>query len=150
MNEDLREFIKSLTSHDVEFLVIGAHAVAFYGRARFTEDIDLWLNRSAENAERFRQSLEAFGLSISVDDVHRFVEKDRQMIRLGAPPYMVDILNFAGNASFDEVASRSVKGDLDGLLVDYPSLDDLRNMKSDANRPQDLADLDRLKDVEQD
>ena len=40
---DLREFIESLNSHGVEYLVVGAHALAFHGRPRYIGDIDLLL-----------------------------------------------------------------------------------------------------------
>ena len=38
LHKDLREFIESLNSHGVEFVVVGAHAVAFHGHPRFTGD----------------------------------------------------------------------------------------------------------------
>jgi predicted nucleotidyltransferase len=147
VNEDLKELLNSLQSQNVEFLVIGAHAVAFHGRARFTEDVDLWVKRSTENAERLRKALETFGAPISEEGAKRFAEEDRQMIRLGAPPNMVDILNFAGGPSFEEAKERSLAGKLEESTVLFPSLEDLREMKREANRPQDLADLDRLSDA---
>ena len=49
MHDDLKELIVKLQSHDVEFLVVGAHTRAFHGRPRFTEDLDLFLRRSPEN-----------------------------------------------------------------------------------------------------
>jgi hypothetical protein len=49
MNEDLKEFLRLLNSHRVEYVIIGAHALAFHGLQRFTEDIDLW---KADDASR--------------------------------------------------------------------------------------------------
>ena len=54
LNDDLKELIKLFQSHEVEFLVVGAHALAFHARPRFTEDLDLFLRRTDENIKRTR------------------------------------------------------------------------------------------------
>jgi len=145
MNDDLRELLESLRSHGVEFLVIGAHAVGFYSRPRLTEDIDLWVGRRRDNAERLKEALAEFGAPIGEQGAEAFATKDRQMIRLGHPPQMVDILNFAGGRSFEEVWPNRTAGELLGVEVMFPSKDDLIEMKRDAGRLQDLADIDRLR-----
>ena len=144
MNEDLSEFLSSLKSHRVEFLVIGAHAVGFYSRPRMTQDFDVWVGRSRDNSERLRAALDEFGMPIGVEGVRRFAELDRQMVRLGVPPNMVDILNFAGDVPFDEVFKRRVQGSIDGIELEFPSKEDLIAMKRDAGRKQDLADIETL------
>jgi predicted nucleotidyltransferase len=62
LSPDFRDLIESLTSHGVEFIIVGAYALAFLGHARFTEDLDLWIRRSRENAERTRAALAEFGI----------------------------------------------------------------------------------------
>ena len=54
LQSDLREFIASLNSHKVEFLVVGGHAVAFHGHPRFTGDIDVFIRTTPANARRAR------------------------------------------------------------------------------------------------
>jgi predicted nucleotidyltransferase len=144
MNEDLRELLASLKSHRVEFLVIGAHAVAFYGRPRMTEDLDLFVGASRENAERLRKALEEFGAPIGLEGAERFASANRQMVRLGTPPNMVDILNFAGSRSFDEVYARRLEGELEGITLHFPAKEDLIEMKRAAGRRRDLADIESL------
>ena len=40
LNPDFQDLIKSLlTDHNVEFLIVGAHALAFHGVARYTQDL---------------------------------------------------------------------------------------------------------------
>jgi predicted nucleotidyltransferase len=145
MNDDLIELLGLLTSHGVEFLVIGAHAVGFHGRPRYTEDLDLWVGPSIENASRLKVALDEFGTPIGVDGAERFATVARQMVRIGNPPHMVDILNFAGNEPFEAVLRRSVEGDFHGLTVRFPCLEDLVEIKGSANRPQDRADIERLR-----
>jgi hypothetical protein len=48
--DDLREFIESLNSHKVEYLIVGAYALAFHGHPRSTGDVDILIHNSPENA----------------------------------------------------------------------------------------------------
>ena len=57
LNPDFRDLIESFTSHHVEFLVVGAYALAFLGHTRFTEDIDIWIRRIEDNSARTRAAL---------------------------------------------------------------------------------------------
>ena len=49
---DFDEFCALLNEHRVEFVVIGAFALAFHGAPRFTGDLDLLVRPTAENARR--------------------------------------------------------------------------------------------------
>jgi hypothetical protein len=147
MNDDLKELLESLQSHKVDFLIIGAHAVGFYSRPRMTEDLDLWVGRNLENAMRLKAALEEFGAPIGADGATDFANKERQMIRLGVPPNMVDILNFSGGKTFEQAWSGRKTGRLLEVEVCFPSKDDLIEMKAAVGRPQDLADVDRLRKV---
>jgi len=146
MNDDLKELLALLKSHQVEFLVIGAHAVGFYGRPRFTEDLDVWVNPTNENSLRLERALREFGAPIGPEGADRFANKARQMVRIGNPPNMVDLLNFAGNEPFAEVWDRSLPGDLEGIEIRIPAKVDLILMKRASNRPKDQADIAQLED----
>ena len=61
LEEDLREFVELLNALNVRYMVVGAFAVAYHGHPRYTGDIDLFIERSAENAERLIQVIERFG-----------------------------------------------------------------------------------------
>jgi hypothetical protein len=50
LHQDIREFIELCLSRKVEFLLVGGYALAFHGAPRFTEDIDLMILVSPENA----------------------------------------------------------------------------------------------------
>ncbi len=64
LSPDFRDLIELFTSHGVDFIVVGAYALAFLWHTRLTEDIDLWIRRSKENAKRVRTALAEFGISI--------------------------------------------------------------------------------------
>jgi len=58
---DFDEFIECLTAHGVEFVVVGAYALAFHGAPRFTGDLDVLVRPTLDNAERLLQALREFG-----------------------------------------------------------------------------------------
>ncbi|HEY3383629.1 MAG TPA: hypothetical protein VGK32_17840 [Vicinamibacterales bacterium] len=58
---DFDEFFGSLIAHDVEFLIVGAYALAYHGAPRFTGDIGVFIRPTADNAEHLLTALVAFG-----------------------------------------------------------------------------------------
>ena len=62
LNADLREFVELLNSRGVEYVIVGAHSLAFHGRPRYTGDLDLLVRSSRENAAKLVSLLHDFGL----------------------------------------------------------------------------------------
>ncbi len=100
LSQDFRDLIESFTSHGVEFIIVGAYALAFLGHARFTEDIYLWIRRSDENAERTRAALADFGISIDDNSLTKQLTQDRMLLQFGIKPQRVDILTFLDGCDF--------------------------------------------------
>jgi predicted nucleotidyltransferase len=147
MTDDLRELIELLQSHQVEFLVVGAHALAFHALPRFTEDIDFFVRRTRENANKIRQALVEFGFPVTEDAEDRMAESPRGMIVLGRKPNQIDFLNFLDGVEFDTAWARRVRGRLGPVEVDYIGLADYIATKRASGRPKDnwdLAELERI------
>lgn len=143
LQSDLREFVELLNSLQVEYLVIGGHAVAFHGHPRFTGDIDFLVAPHPANAGRLVDVLRRFGfgsLDLSADD---FVRPDR-VIQLGRPPNRIDILTSISGVEFHEAWAGRVAGHLDGLPVYYLGLAELLRNKRAAARAKDLGDIEIL------
>jgi hypothetical protein len=64
LQTDLREFIVLLNSYDVEYVLVGGHAVAFRGYPRFTGDIDFLIRTTPLNVRRLLNVLTVFGLAV--------------------------------------------------------------------------------------
>lgn len=146
ISDDLKELVSSLMSHDVEFLIVGAHALAFHAIARQTADLDLWVRRSEENVERLKVALTEFGFPIS-DDMARAFLGDRKFFKLGVEPNRVDILNFLDGTEFEIAWPRRRAGSIQGVEAFYLSLDDYVRKKIASGRPKDLADLVMLRKI---
>ncbi|MCB0322614.1 MAG: hypothetical protein KDD69_03540 [Bdellovibrionales bacterium] len=143
LQTDLREFIELLLSKKVEFLVVGAHAVAFHGHPRLTGDIDFLIRLTPENAERLEQVCSAFGFSGPPFIASEFL-KAGQTFQLGRQPNRIDILTSISGIATDEAWERKVRGKLASLEVFYISKPDLIQNKRATGRLKDLADADIL------
>jgi hypothetical protein len=143
LEEDLREFVELLNALNVRYIVVGAFAVAYHGRPRFTADLDLFIERSHENAERLVQVLERFGfggLNLSIDD---FLQED-QVVQLGIAPNRIDLLTFLSGVNFQDAWATREQGEIEGLTVPFISREMLKRNKAATGRSQDLADLEHL------
>ena len=144
LNQDLREFIALLNSTGVNYLVVGGHAVAFHGYPRFTGDIDFFIERSSENANRLASVLIQFGFGGLGLGTEAFLEPET-VVQLGRPPNRIDLLTSIDGVQFTEAWAQKAPGELDGLPVNFLGKDHLLTNKRTSARPQDLADLDKLK-----
>jgi hypothetical protein len=143
LEKDLREFVALLNALNVRYLVVGAYAVAYHGYPRYTADIDLFIERSHDNALRLMQVIEQFGfadLKLSADD---FLEED-QVIQLGVSPNRIDILTFLSGVTFQEAWASREQSEIDSLSVPFISKEMLKRNKAATGRMQDLADLEHL------
>ena len=72
LEKDYEEFLSLLNKHNVKYCIIGAYAVAFYAKPRYTKDIDILIEPSIENANKILKVLVKFGfgeISISLEDL---------------------------------------------------------------------------------
>ena len=49
LNPDYRDMLSALSAAKVEYIVVGAYALAAHGLPRATGDIDFWVRPTAEN-----------------------------------------------------------------------------------------------------
>ena len=144
LSNDLREFIRLLNTKSVRYVIVGAWALAFHSRPRYTGDLDIFVARDEENADKLMSVLEAFGFSsvgITRDDLLR----PDYVIQLGRAPNRIDLLTGISGVTFDETWNSRESGDISGSTVYFISRDLLIRNKLAANRPKDRADVDVLK-----
>jgi hypothetical protein len=143
MNRDFAEMLNALSAEGVEFLVVGAYAVAGHGLPRATGDIDLWVRPVAENAARVWKALERFGAPRSRLTVDIFTQPDI-VYQIGLPPNRIDLLTGIDGVSFEEAWADRVDCVVDGVAFPMISRHHLVMNKRATGRPQDLADVARL------
>ncbi|MEA3364525.1 MAG: nucleotidyltransferase [Candidatus Hydrogenedentes bacterium] len=143
LHPDLRAFIELLNSHGVEYIVVGAHAMAYHGCPRYTGDIDLFVKVAPENARQLEGVICEFGFEDTGLTAHDFTE-EHQVIQLGFPPNRIDLLTTLTGVSFDAAWAEAVSAELDGLPVKILSRNHLIVNKKALGRTKDLADLEWL------
>ncbi len=140
LNPDFRDMLSALSEHEVEYLVVGAYALAFHGLPRATGDLDIWVRCSSENALRVRSALIAFGApleDVSVEDLH----KPGIVLQIGVAPHRIDILTSIDGVGFDHAVENRDTATIDGVDVPILGRRQLIDNKRAAGRPQDIADL---------
>lgn len=142
---DLKECIELLNANRVEFLIVGAHALAYHGHPRYTGDMDIFVRPTQENSARIVATLVAFGFGSLGMDSDDFAHPDHE-VQLGVAPNRIDILTSLSGLDFDDAWRDKVAGVLDDVPVFYLSKESLIRNKEFTGRPQDLADVQRLKD----
>ena len=143
MNSDFSELIAEFNAHSVEFLVVGAHALAAHGHVRATKDLDVWVRPEAENAERVIAALRSFGAplhDLTVEDL----ATPGVVFQIGVAPVRIDVLTAIDGVEFDDAWSRRVESRFGGHPVFVLSREHLIKNKRASGRLQDLADVERL------
>lgn len=144
LDRDFREFVGSFIGHEVRFLLIGGYALAAHGLPRATGDLDTWVWLDRDNASKIVAALDEFGfgsLGLSVDD---FVEPEI-VVQLGYPPHRIDIITSIDGVDFDDAWERRMMVNVGGVEVPIIGREELILNKIAAGRPQDLADVARLR-----
>ena len=141
LNPDYREMLSALFDANVEFVIVGAFALAAHGNPRSTGDIDIYIRPSVENALRLMTALKAFGAPLA--DVREADFLDPEMVlQIGVIPRRIDLLTgLDGIADFDEAWNTHVIAELDDMTVPILGRDALIRNKRAISRPQDLADI---------
>ncbi len=143
LEKDLRDFIASLNSEKVEYLIVGGFALAYHGVPRFTADLDFLVRPSPENAQRVYRAISGFGFASLGLTLADFMQPGR-VIQLGLPPNRIDLLTSLTGLGFEEAWQTRVAAELDGQPVWFIGRNALIRNKRATGRARDLADLEEL------
>lgn len=144
--QDFIDFINLLNFHQVDYMIVGAHALAYHGRPRHTGDLDIWIKPSSENATRMVSVLNDFGfgsLGLREED---FL-KENYVTQLGYPPLRIDILNSISGVEFDEASNNKIVGEIDDLRVNFINVAEFIKNKEASGRKKDLGDIESLRKI---
>ena len=143
MSSDYRELLAEFNAHGVEFLVVGAHALAAHGYVRATKDLDVWIRPQIENAIRAIDAIRSFGAPLH-DLTAADLSTPGVYFQIGVAPLRIDVMTAIDGVVFDEAWRERVATHFEGEPVHVLSLPDLIRNKRSSGRLQDLADVERL------
>jgi hypothetical protein len=141
--EDWRQFIESLNSSGVEYLVVGAVALAYHGFPRYTGDLDVLIRNSPDNAKRLEAALAEFGMAGLGLKAADFLGSYR-VVQLGVAPNRIDLLTSLTGLTFEEAWVNRIETALEGTRVNFIGRDALIRNKRLTGRTRDKADLEAL------
>ena len=143
LNPDFRDMLSAFNEEKVEYLLIGAYALAVHGVPRATGDMDIWIRSTSENAHRVWCGLLKFGAPLS-----NLNEADLTtsgiVFQIGVAPSRIDILTTIDGVDFADAWKGRLEVNVEGLNIPVISRSHLIQNKKTVGRPQDLADVARL------
>jgi hypothetical protein len=143
VQKDFKELLELFNRHNVEYVIVGAYALAHHGVPRFTGDIDIYVHPTPENAQKILAALDDFGFG-SLDLTAEDFQKPGSVVQLGVPPVRIDIITSIPGVVWQEAD----KGKNEGLYGDVPvyflGREQLVANKRATGRKKDLADLESL------
>jgi hypothetical protein len=143
VNADFRDILGLLLKHNVDFLVVGAHALAAHGLIRATGDLDIWVRRSPQNAEHVLRALAEFGAPMSDVSPEDFVSAGR-VVQFGVVPHRIDLLTSIDAVEFDEAWSERVELQVENIRVPVLGRAALIRNKRATGRAKDRLDAEAL------
>ncbi len=144
LEKDIIDFIELCNKHNIKYLVIGGYAVSVHGYPRSTKDIDVCIEMSDMNASNMLQVIKDFGFG-SLELTKEDFLKKHFITQLGFPPLRIDILNDLDGVSFEEAWNNKKIVSIEDVPVNFIGYNELIIVKQKAGRPQDIADVDKLK-----
>ena len=141
---DFVELLRLFNKHRVRYCIVGAYAIAFHARPRYTKDLDIFVEPSLKNGERLIEALKEFGfggLKLTAEDFAR----PGRFIQLGYEPVRVDLLTSLEGFTFEQVWRHRALGQYGNARVPFIGREELIRNKTLVGRRQDQADLERLR-----
>lgn len=148
-NQDFRDMLVALNDAEVDYLVVGAYAVAAHGFPRATGDLDIWVRANPESAENLLNALTVFGAPMHEVSAADF-SSPSIVFQIGVPPGRIDILTDVSGVNFDAAWANRMTVEIDGVKLSIIGRSDLIANKRATGRPKDIADLAFLESVKND
>jgi hypothetical protein len=141
---DFNDFLFALQVAGVEYIVVGGYAVIMHGYFRTTQDLDVWVNKTAENYLRVRKAFAVFGMPMFDITEENFLGEKFDVFSIGRSPLRIDLITKLKGVSFNEAFANAVFKQIESIHVRYLSLNDLFDAKKASGRHKDLDDIEKL------
>ena len=140
LNPDFKEMLSCLKDEEVDFIIVGAYALAAHGFPRATGDIDVWVGNGFENAQKIMRALMKFGAPTSQLSEEDFTAPD-VIVQIGVEPSRIDLLTGIDGVEFDEAWQNKISITIDDLEINVLSKEDLLRNKLATGRDKDQGDI---------
>lgn len=146
MNSKQISLLAAFLEQGVEYAVVGGVAVNAYGYLRATNDLDVFIRPTEENARAAFEALRMLGAPLDGAEPTDLLN-DADNLRFGPAEDHVDILASIGEMPFEQVWRNRVEARVEGLAIPFISKADLIENKRKVGRLRDLADVEELERI---
>ncbi len=143
VNPDYRDLFRIFSEENVEYLIVGAHAVAYYTEPRYTKDLDIYIRPTQANARKVWRALERFDAPLTDVTQEDFTD-EKLVYQIGVEPNRIDIMMGVTGIDFDSAWKNRVESTYGSVPIYIICREDLKKSKRAAGRAQDLLDLEKL------
>lgn len=140
LNPDFKDILSALCAHKVEFLLVGAYAMAAHGLPRATGDIDIWVRPDTANAALVMKALIDFGAPLGELTVAELATPGI-IFQMGLPPRRIDLLTQISGVDFETAFAHRLEIELEGLIIPVLGRAELLINKRASGRAKDLPDV---------
>lgn len=144
LNKNFRDMLSAFSDAKVEYLLVGAYALAAHGSPRATGDIDFWVRPVPSNAQKVWKALQIFGAPMSQIQLEDFSTPDI-VYQIGLPPQRIDLLTSISGVNFEDAWPTRILIEIDGLHVPVIGLEELLKNKESSGRDKDCVDIPTIK-----
>ncbi|HME92519.1 MAG TPA: hypothetical protein VKE49_13905 [Myxococcaceae bacterium] len=143
LNEDFRDLLQVFVEGDVQFLIVGAYALAVHGLPRATGDLEVWIEPTPQNASRAYAALARFGAPLA-DLAEQDLATPGTVFQIGVIPRRIDVLTQLTGVDFAAAWPHRITSTYAQIQFPVIGRDELIENKRATGRPKDLVDLDAL------
>ncbi|MDD5067419.1 MAG: hypothetical protein PHF84_10290 [bacterium] len=143
LQQEFKELLKLFNAHNVEYVIVGAYALAFYGAPRYTGDIDILVRPDSGNARKVLAALGDFGfgsLGLKEEDF----SLPEKVVQLGVSPVRIDLLTSLTGVTWEQIAAHCVRGAYGDVEAGFIGKHEFILNKKSLARHKDLADVEAL------
>lgn len=144
---DFDEFCGLLSAHGAEYVIVGAHALAYHGAPRFTGDLDILVRPTEENGRKVLAAIADFGFPTAPLTAADFLGGTK-IVEMGIVPVQIHVMSAIDGVTWDEVWQGSERGQFGARDVRFIGREAFVRNKRAAGRLKDLADIDALREPE--
>jgi hypothetical protein len=142
---DFDEFCALLTARGAEFVIVGAHALAYHGVPRFTGDLDILVRPTEQNGRKVLAAIADFGFPTAPLTPADFLGGTK-IVEMGVVPVQIHVMSAIDGVTWDEVWQGSEGGPFGAHEVRFIGREAFLKNKRAAGRLKDLADIDALRE----
>ncbi len=147
-SEENRLILQKMSDKQVNFMLVGGHAVIYHGYNRLTGDMDIWLKPDNDNKKLLLETLNELGFDdegIAIINSWDFTKM--QIFHIGKIPDKTEFMTYISGVEYTTAKPNAILANLDGVSLYIIHLNNLIENKQATGRLKDLADVEHLQKI---